>query len=276
MGIADPAWFYSSLAQTSAAIVGLIGGLLVSRLIDHGAALRVRRRDIEQAAAAAKATIQDAVGNWQDAIQGFKEAVAELKREAEEGSTRSAKQGPFGIPSLELPTVALLSSREDWGFGGDSGLSMDDPIEYLRHAVDMSAQLKIALGASPPMTGRLSAVDLSTAAVSRRQAARRISDKEGIRLLEKHAELLEGLARQLTALRDQLLPKSLAVIAALLLWLAMTGVFWPLEAVLPGLEGSSKGLMLASLAFGLVGLNAYVAYELRALRRVGVIRWEDL
>lgn len=34
-GINDPAWFYSSLAQTTAAIVGLIGAVLGSRIIEH-------------------------------------------------------------------------------------------------------------------------------------------------------------------------------------------------------------------------------------------------
>ncbi|MDR7419326.1 MAG: hypothetical protein QN178_10505, partial [Armatimonadota bacterium] len=33
--ISDPAWFYSSLAQVSAAIVGLIGAVLGTRLVSH-------------------------------------------------------------------------------------------------------------------------------------------------------------------------------------------------------------------------------------------------
>src|SRR5437879_997876 len=45
--INDPAWFYSSLAQTAAAIVGLIGAVLGSRIIDHIALLRAQRRALD-------------------------------------------------------------------------------------------------------------------------------------------------------------------------------------------------------------------------------------
>ena len=31
----DPSWLYSSIAQAAAAIVGLVGALLGSRLIEH-------------------------------------------------------------------------------------------------------------------------------------------------------------------------------------------------------------------------------------------------
>ncbi len=37
----DPAWFYSSRAQVAGAIVGLIGALLGSRLVEHLQRMRV-------------------------------------------------------------------------------------------------------------------------------------------------------------------------------------------------------------------------------------------
>jgi hypothetical protein len=46
MEIDDPAWFYLSLAQTAAAIVGLIGAVLGSRIIDHLSRLREQRRAV--------------------------------------------------------------------------------------------------------------------------------------------------------------------------------------------------------------------------------------
>src|SRR4051812_47100814 len=36
----DPEWFYSSLAQSSAAVVGLMGGVLGSRIVDRIGQLR--------------------------------------------------------------------------------------------------------------------------------------------------------------------------------------------------------------------------------------------
>jgi hypothetical protein len=42
----DPAWFYSSLAQASAAVVGLIGALLGSKIHDRISVLRDERRSL--------------------------------------------------------------------------------------------------------------------------------------------------------------------------------------------------------------------------------------
>jgi hypothetical protein len=39
----DPAWFYSTLAQSSAAIVGLTGGILGSRILEQVQQLREKR-----------------------------------------------------------------------------------------------------------------------------------------------------------------------------------------------------------------------------------------
>jgi hypothetical protein len=266
MGISDPAWFYSSLAQTSAAIVGLIGGLLVSRLIDHGASLRAQRRDIEQAAALVKATIRAEVTNWRDAVEGLEKEV----RRAQQGQASRVHADPLS------DYIARSYSWAEWGFGGASpAANMDPPDEYISSARSMLRDLSIALQASPSLVGLLTCVDLEQAAQSRRAAAREVEDQEGYRLLEKHAEALQGLSRHLRNLEGSLLPKSLGLIAVLLLWLATTGILWPL-AVLPGLGQSiTKGSMLISLALGLVALNVYVAHELWALRQVAVLRWED-
>src|SRR5689334_12849305 len=48
----DPTWLYSTLAQTAGALVGLLGAVLISRVISHIAALetpiaQVRQRAIE-------------------------------------------------------------------------------------------------------------------------------------------------------------------------------------------------------------------------------------
>jgi hypothetical protein len=39
--VGDPNWFYSTLAQSSAAIVGLAGGFMVSRVLARAGASRV-------------------------------------------------------------------------------------------------------------------------------------------------------------------------------------------------------------------------------------------
>jgi hypothetical protein len=43
----DPAWFYSSLAQASAAIVGLVGAVLGGRILDHVALMRGQQKEVD-------------------------------------------------------------------------------------------------------------------------------------------------------------------------------------------------------------------------------------
>lgn len=43
----DTNWFYSTIAQSSAAIVSLLGAILVTRLLDHGNDLRNEKKEIE-------------------------------------------------------------------------------------------------------------------------------------------------------------------------------------------------------------------------------------
>ena len=44
----DPTWMYSTLAQTAGALVGLLGAVLISRVISHMAALQPHIADIRQ------------------------------------------------------------------------------------------------------------------------------------------------------------------------------------------------------------------------------------
>src|ERR1700694_2972395 len=43
IAVTDPSWFYSSMSQASAAIIGLMGGLLLSRLLQQLSVVRESR-----------------------------------------------------------------------------------------------------------------------------------------------------------------------------------------------------------------------------------------
>jgi hypothetical protein len=43
----EPAWFYSSLAQSCAAIVGLLGAILGSHILEHLNSLRTERHGLD-------------------------------------------------------------------------------------------------------------------------------------------------------------------------------------------------------------------------------------
>ncbi len=70
----DPAWFYSSLAQVSAVIVGLIGAILGTRLINHIAEVQLARKGIE----AKLLYVQEMLADRASRIQRFYELVQDV------------------------------------------------------------------------------------------------------------------------------------------------------------------------------------------------------
>jgi len=72
----DPAWFYSSLAQASAAIVGLIGAILGSRIIDHIGRMRLERNQIDMEIGNAARLIADRTVSLRQFENFLRESIA--------------------------------------------------------------------------------------------------------------------------------------------------------------------------------------------------------
>lgn len=70
----DPVWFYSSLAQASAVIVGLIGAILGTRLINHIAEVRFEKNQIETKLL----YVQDMLSDRANRIQAFFDLVQDV------------------------------------------------------------------------------------------------------------------------------------------------------------------------------------------------------
>jgi hypothetical protein len=93
-------------------------------------------------------------------------------------------------------------------------------------------------------------------------------------LLRQNAEHLGRLRRKVESFRARSLPRTLMAVWALLAWLSVVGVLWPL-AVLPGLPqiAVSKKLILTLFGVGVLGFVMYLAYEFWELRRLGQFDW---
>jgi len=121
--ILDPAWYYSTLAQTSAAIVGLIGAILINRVMDHIVQMRNEDKDLIQVIHCTWKTLND-----------FTKELLSLKgyfaREIEEDRT-AIKNG------LEF---RFVNSVRSFGMGG-----IGQKIENLpQHLIQMENDLRAA------------------------------------------------------------------------------------------------------------------------------------
>lgn len=262
-GINDPAWFYSSLAQTTAAIVGLIGAVLGSRIIEHIGFVRAERRTVDAAVAQAFQQLHGIIENLKTLPSWLAQEIAVDEEALCQGLGKRTLHGDRQL---------------DGGGWSGSGRTCDpgerkDLLAKRRQLAQQLTQVYL------PLAG---AVD--DAAVQK--YAQRLIDAQptidrGLvpeadnvaNQLRGNADMLLRLLTTMAAFRRNLLPASFRFIFVVLIWLTATGVIWPL-AVLPGLPGSEhKILMLGALAIGLVGLIGFFGYQFVELWRLGRFHW---
>ena len=214
--ITDVAWFYSSLAQAAASIVGIVGAVFLTRLMDHRGRMLEERRQL----------------------------AAEL---ADHGRT-------FAQRMKEYTDIAYLAAQQT--------APADD-----RALHEGARALRLLRGRVQPR--RLAAIERRLA-----ECARQASGDWAKGQLQQNATHLGCLRRKVELFRAGVLPRPLIVGWALLAWLSVFGVLWPL-AVLPALPqlAVSKGAILTCFGVGVIGFVAYLAYELAQLHRLGQFDW---
>jgi hypothetical protein len=91
----DPNWFYSSLAQSAAAIIGVIAAVVIARLQQQMAALRTLRRDLDGATEALTLELIR-VG---DLVAAYVDWATAARERSEVGWTRRVAS-PFRVSAL--------------------------------------------------------------------------------------------------------------------------------------------------------------------------------
>lgn len=260
MASVDPAWFYSSLAQAAAAIVGLFGAVFGARLIDHLQVMRARRRDVMN-------TLRDV----QQAVMPTRRRTTEYEAflSAELIETRNAlKRGEQQRTYVQ---------RMGWGFTqGDRSVTMATPAleERLRFEHGVTHDV---LFAYPRFTGVVE--DLSARLSLMEDLLSRLEPHHlVVATVRNDLDWLRRLAPELGAFRADLLPAPFLLVFGLLTLLSAGCILWPLAA-LPGYsvagmqQSFPKEAMWHLFAVGLIGLFGYMGYLLKELRDLGRIHW---
>lgn len=257
-GVIDPAWFYSSLAQASAAIVGLVGAVLGSRILDHVALMRSERRDIDRTVDAVRRTHEARLEDWRMFRQYLDQEIAADKHALTQGK-------------------ATRDIMEEWTFGRRSrfGLQATDVMPHLQALERDFATLERLLSCyGPSPAGELDVDALPVFASRLRTGAEDLFPESHPTRTQtgSDAALLDDLFETADRYRRKVIPKAFVVVLILLFVLAVTGIVWPLST-LPGLPGSTKCLMMLGLVVGLFGLLGFFSYQLYELRRLAALSW---
>jgi hypothetical protein len=262
--INDPAWFYSSLAQSAAAIAGLLGAVLGSRIIDHIGVLRAKRQELDDLMTRAF----QANDSELSVLQGLRDFI---KAEITEDDSLIKK----GAKSRRLQRDRTWTTSTTYGGGYE--------VDLAPHKATLEEELLFVeklLTVYSPLSGPFNHGTLSSYTEQVRESAAAVPGsfrecEAAQNRIRGHADLLTNVMAQVEDFRRQLLPKSFTFVFVLVAWLLLTGVFWPLAA-LPGLANSlatAKTGMLLALGAGLVGLVGYFLFQFIELTRLGRLTW---
>ncbi|HEV8398795.1 MAG TPA: hypothetical protein VGQ18_03035 [Gemmatimonadales bacterium] len=257
-GIIDPAWFYSSLAQASAAIVGLVGAVLGSRILDHVTLMRTERKEVDRFIGAVRQTLDARAEEWRTFRQYLDREIQADKQALSEGKvTRDVNEAwTFGSRSrIGLQATHVTPHLQDL----EQNLSTLERVSPCYGALPTGG---LEIDALPGWAARLRTGGLELFPESHPTRTQLVSD----------AALLVQLFEETDRFRRRVIPKAFVVVLVLLLVLAATGIVWPL-ATLPGLPGSTKCLMMLGLVVGVFGLLSFFGYQLYELKRLVALSW---
>jgi hypothetical protein len=272
--VSDPNWFYSTLAQSTAAIVGLAGAFLAARLIAHRGEMADERAGLLAEFRQLSQNVRQAERDSAAFLAGIANVVTNVS-----GSSKETQEPPvLALGNMLSPLgVSMIGG---WSMPGTMGVT-EGVIAALEEARPFGAGLYEELSA-----------------LSERELARRLRDGESLtpksqawlgqgsaqlpdsrdywELLDKNElvaqwvwdrirEQYERLNAELRTFRSRLVPSTTIVLIALLGSLLIAGTIVPMAALSAHPGGGKTALLTAFsvLAIGVVGLLAYEVWKIR-------------
>jgi hypothetical protein len=249
----DPNWFYSSISQSAAAVIGVLGAVLVSRLLQ---AVVDGRRNAERVIDTF-VSVGAGLVSRQNEIRGY---AAFLAREA-----------PLvGNLLAEAATSRQINSWQEFGMStGGSAWNQELSPDMLKGLETDAEACNLILSSLPPVITlvRFDGEALRHAELSLRTVALDCPERART-MLEGHANGLKD-ARSVYADHRRALDPSLSVTMLIVLaWLAVSGVLAPLIYVYAGPNPVPKTALLAAFALGILGFLLYLGSLVRDLMRL--------
>lgn len=248
----DPNWFYSSLCQCAAALVGLIGAILTARIQSQITSSTETRNAVQKSLTNLRTSIAGTLGQLNSYDAWVRERIHEVDSALKKKAT----------------VIHIKEDRTFWGGSSSSGSTYPKQIsqELLKEYKDNQSHLSIIKEKIEPHSKLFSyehAVKLDEGIKSLKtllpeNVYNQIANTTiPLPLLEEH-------------LKDHLKVSSIRlplIMTVILFWLSIFGLIVPL-CYLSAHDGFSKHWLLVSFSIGILAIPIYLVIELLRIYRL--------
>ena len=258
----DPNWFYSSLAQATAAIVGVIGGFVLSAILRQRDIASQRRLQLRRLGREIRADSRGLAARRAQAAWLEEEILPQVSN-------------PPAATSRVVDVRGTKWPGEAWSPQAGEAVNLGELLNHDRRLVQEFADNRldsifnaraVQRSALLQRIDKIIATDQRLAETFNRRA-------DTFRLLfgdaESHAQNLRTRLPQFYALDDEIsstiVPASFRISVYLLAFLSGFGVIVPLDR-LSAISVSERTFFVALLGLGLVALLTFIYWQLRELR----------
>jgi hypothetical protein len=254
--MSDPNWFYSALAQSAAAIVGLIGALLLLKITETSNTIRNFRADLINEKKELREKSHPLINKIEELERRLKEILEKIGNETV-GTTGYVLPGNYGsfdvekgetdIEKIKRGLTLTSSSLEKWKY---SIKIFDERVDELSEIISSLAKIK--------------------------EDANFISDDFGKKLEEQLLkendlttwnELFKSFKNKSEDYNKITIPKSYYLILIILAFIVIVGVIIPLS-YLSAYSGYDKTILISLFSFGILGLIFYFIYQVHEIRSI--------
>lgn len=275
---ADPNWFYSTIAQSTAALVGLAGAFLLQRLLSQREEVGLMRQNLRDRSLALRESIHGQSEVVKDLLDGLETALDEARDQPDDSDFISAEAtiyllGPEGGASgevaglSEFPRDAGLSMLQDALVSLKSFAGALDTVTFERLVEDIRLLGRIGppdpawIQEGKPVTGPQISNPRQTL------WARMEVQHQWVTLLwRQFVQKSEAINRDLIRLRLRLAPPTFYFLFLVLLLMLAAGVLAPL-VFLSAESGPSKWILFGLFTPLSAAFVGFFGWELRNLRR---------
>lgn len=250
----DPAWFYTAIAQVTAAIVGLLGAVIGSRLIDQYNQMVTKKRKVNKRILHLKNRVNNQ-NQWLNSMTQYLDTIIAYNNQ--HGS---------------LPTN--LTYFATWGSNGGGG---QQPVQGWANIADMQIDRNLIPAIRNEFTslvGNVSLKDMDAWSKRIEGFASQVKGERGTEILGSYKGSITEVIKEISRFKEQVLPFSFWWMAVVFIWMCVTGIVWPLMKLRGFWDFHPQPLILGSVSIGLIAMAIIFGIQFWQVSNIKNFSWD--